>query len=95
MKITTKYISINKTLIDTCLWHIQRSIMRYNGLDQSERDIAPLKWYINTGRASVDFLGKLIEAKPFMVGRKLHEGGSYDDALERVKKYIGFDDEGR
>lgn len=93
MKITGNYISINRTLIDTCLWHIQRSIMNRHGIDQSERDIAPLKWYIYTGRAPVEFLGKLIEAKPFMVGRKLHEGGSYEDAIRRIKNYIGFDNE--
>lgn len=94
MKITSKPVIISHTLIESCLWHIQRSIIKHHGFDQSERDIAPLKWYINTGRASLDFLNRLVEAKPFMIGRKLHEGGSYEDAIQRVKNYIGFDNEG-
>ena len=91
MKITSNLIYISDTMIETTLWHIQRAIMNRYGFAQSERDISPLKWYINTGRASLDFLNKLIEAKPFMIGRKLHEGGSYEEAINRVCKYIGYE----
>ena len=84
-------IEVNATSTDTCLWHIQRHIMQRYGVDESQRDMAPLKWYIFTGRASLDFMRRLLAAKPFMVARKLHMGGSDEEVLDRVKAYIGYD----
>ena len=83
-------ISINATSIETGLWAIQRYIMQHYSVDESYQDIAPLSWYINTGRASVDFIRAVLTAKPFMIGRKLHEGGTYDEVIQRVKDYIGY-----
>ena len=81
---------VNKNSIDNCLWKIQRVLMTKYGCTAADREIAPLIWYINTGRASVPFLEKLIGAKPFMVARKLHMGGSDAEIIDRVKAYIGF-----
>lgn len=83
-------ININATSIETCLWHIQRSIMEKCGCDKAERAMYPLKWYVQTGRASVDFLRALLEAKPFMVGRTLVKGGSDQEVIAAVKKRIGY-----
>lgn len=82
-------IAINSTSIETCLWRIKYYMMQTYGCDTAEQEFAPLQWYIDTGRASTDFLRKLIDAKPFMVGRMLHKGGSYVEAIRRVKTYIG------
>ncbi len=82
-------ITINATSIETGLWHIQREMLTRWGCDTAEREIAPLKWYINTGRASTAFLKKLFVAKPFMVARKLHMGGSDEEIIKRIRKYIG------
>ena len=90
MNITMKPVSISATAIDTGLWAIQRYGMRHYGTDAAAQDIAPLKWYVNTGRGSLEFLRLLLNAKPFMVARRLHEGGSYDEAIRRVMDYIGF-----
>lgn len=92
MKITSKYISVSATVIDSTLYAIRKSLMKKHGVDGSARIIDPLVWYINSGRASTAFLGKLIEAKPFMVGRVLEKGGSHDEAVRNVKKYIGYTD---
>ena len=92
MNINIKTVSISDTAIECGLWHIQRHIMQKHGIDQSYRDMAPLTWYIGTGRASLDFIRMLLIAKPFMVARKLHIGGSYDEVIARVKAYIGYDD---
>ena len=81
---------VSKNAIDDCLWKIQRVLMTKYGCTAADREIAPLIWYINTGRASVPFLEKLIGAKPFMVARKLHAGGSDTEIINRVKAYIGF-----
>lgn len=85
-----KPIAINRVSIETGLWAIQRYIMQRHGVDQSSQDIAPLAWYIETGRANVEFIRAVLTAKPFMIGRKLHEGGTYDEVIQRVKDYIGY-----
>lgn len=61
------------------------------GIDVTEREMYPLQWYISTGRASSIFLNSLYKAKPFMIGRILHNGGdcgSHDDAVHRVVNYV-------
>lgn len=58
------------------------------GVDQAYRDMYPLTWYITTGRASVAFLRALNSTKPFLVARRLHQGGSYDEAVLRIKKLL-------
>ena len=85
-------IGIGPVAVETGLWHIQRYIMQHWGVDQSYQDIAPLAWYINTGRAAPDFIRAVLTAKPFMVGRKLHEGGTYDEVIQRIKDYIGYEE---
>lgn len=85
---------MNKTQIDTMLWHIQREIMTRHGCDSAERFMAPLNWYINTGRASVDFLRALYSARPVLVARDLAKGGSYEEAINRVCKRIKYNREG-
>ena len=82
-------IVASATGIETMRWHIQRELMTRWGCAAAEREIAPLKWYVNTGRASTLFLKKLLRAKPFMVARKLHAGGSDEEIIKRVKSYIG------
>lgn len=82
-------ISVNRVSIETGIWHIQRYLMERYGVDQAEQDVAPLAWYIGTGRASVDFIRAILTGKPFMIARKLHEGGTYDEVIQRVKDYLG------
>ena len=88
MEFKLKPISINRTSIETGLWAIQRYLMQRYGVDQSYRDMAPLNWYME--RASLDFIRAVLTAKPFMIARKLHEGGSYDEVIERVKAYLNI-----
>ena len=63
------------------------------GLDASYSVMAPLAWYIGTGRASYDFTARLATKKPYRVFQVLHKagGGSYDDAIHAVKLYLGID----
>lgn len=86
-------MQINTTTIETGLWSIERYMMKKYGVDAASRDIAPLKWYVGTERASLAFLRLLLAAKPFMIGRILHKGGSYEDAIQRVKVYLNYCDE--
>lgn len=85
-----EHISLSATTIETMIWHIQREITTRWGVTAGYREISPLFRYINTGRASLDFLQRLNHAKPFMVARKLHQGGSDDEIIKRVQKYLGY-----
>ena len=64
-------------------------IMNHYGVDEAYRDIYPLEWYINTGRASAEFLRKLYTKKPFLIARRLHKGGSVDETVKRIKSFLG------
>ena len=92
MRITMKEGTVSKTVIETGLWYIYRYALNKWGSHAADFDTAPLFWYVYTGRASGLFLVKLFNAKPFMIARKLHEGGSYDEAIARVKKYLEFEE---
>ena len=81
---------MNAKQIETMLWHIQREIMERHGVDASYRLISPLAWYINTGRASADFLRCLYNSRPVLVARDLAKGGSDQEILERVFRRIGY-----
>ena len=87
MNMKPKTIHISKTMIDNMYLHIERYLWRY-GVDQASRDLAPLRWYIDTGRASNDFIKACAMAKPFMIGRKLHQGGSYQEVVQRIRGYL-------
>lgn len=91
MEIKSRPVYISATSIDCALWAIKSHLMTKYGCDEADRSIAPLKWYINTGRASVDFLRKLMQAKPFMVARKLRQGGSDMEIIKRIQDYIGYE----
>lgn len=84
------HVPVNATSVNTALWHIERELMDRYGIDTAAREIAPLRWYIDTGRASTEFLYRLInKSKPFMVARKLHVGGTDEEIIKRIKSYLG------
>lgn len=91
MDLKSKPLFVSRTLIDNMYLQIERYLWRY-GVDQASMDLAPLHWYIDTGRASNDFIKACAMAKPFMIGRKLHQGGSYQEAVQRIKDYLKVTD---
>lgn len=76
------------TLIESRLWDVQTWLARRYTVDTAEGILAPLRWYIWTGRASVPFLRAYCEAKTFVIGRILIKGGSYDEIIARLKKRL-------
>lgn len=78
--------------IDDYIWKVQKILMEKYGVDEGERDIDPLKWYIHTGRAPTKFIHHLLDAKPFMIARKLHMGGSVNETIDRIKIYIKYEE---
>lgn len=83
-----KTVGIGPAAVDAGLWAIQHYLMQRYGVDESARDIAPLSLYIHTGRATPDFIRAVLTAKPYMIGRKLHIGGTYDEIISRIKDYL-------
>ena len=81
---------VNRNTIDECIWKIQKCLMEKYGTMAADREIAPLVWYIETGRASTPFLEKLIAKKPYVVARRLHAGGSDMEIIARIKTCVGF-----
>ena len=80
-------VHVNLTTIGDAMWKVEYILMDY-GVDTAIREIAPLDWYIRTGRASVDFLRRFIAAKPFMIARRLHKGGSDQEIIDRIRDYL-------
>ena len=76
------------TKADDYIWKVLAYMQRHYGCNAAEREIDPLQWYINTGRASADFLNRLYTKKPFMIARILHKGGSHDEAVVSIKNYV-------
>lgn len=76
--------------INVKLWDVQKYIATHFGvtLDQASVIAYPLTWWVNTGRASTPMLKALLNAKTFMVARKLNAPGSHDECLKRVLDYL-------
>ena len=73
------------------LLDIYLCLMKKYGVDCADRDIYPVSWYINTGRATLTFIRLLKNAKTFMICNRLHKGGSVDETLQRIFKLIGYE----
>jgi len=78
------------TMIDGKLYDIQCEVSKREGVRWAERDMQPLYWYVNTGRASTDFLHKLFAVKPYLIARDILKGGSDQDVIDRICKRIGY-----
>lgn len=76
-------------ICDRYIWAVEAYLMKKHGVDAARRMIDPLTWYIGTARASVDFLHKLVDVKPYIIGRILEKGGSHDEVINNIKTRIG------
>lgn len=90
MNINRKTVSISYWAVDDGLYQIKKALMRTKGLclDDASIIMAPLYWYVGTGRASLDFLRALLNAKPYMIARKLYEGGADEEVIQRIRAYL-------
>jgi len=76
---------MSATAIDNKLWEVYSYMMHRVGVDAASRMMSPLNWYINTGRASGEFLRAFCSAKAFVMARVLAKGGSDDEIIQRLK----------
>jgi len=85
-----KNYTISSTGIDSYLYDVRRSARKSLGIDEGDRAMYPLTYYINTGRASTGFLHKLFAVSPTRIARVLTGTGSDAEIMERVKRTIRF-----
>lgn len=66
-------------------------------ITQTDNAVYPLKWYIDTGRASAEFLRRMYAIRPFLIGRLLvrasREHATVDETVTLIKNKIGMEDE--
>lgn len=89
------YISISNENVETAMWRIQMDMVRRYGLsiDRAAQLMSPLHWYVRTGRATPDFLQRMIICKPFKISRRLVQEGSDEEIIKQIKKCIGYTDD--
>ena len=51
--------------------------------------IYPLWHILFKGLASPDFCKALLQAKPFMVARRIEKGGSHEEIIKRIETLVG------
>ena len=83
---------ISRTAIEDYTHSVWKYIARRESTLMAVKLISPLTWYIDTGRASADFLNKLIDSKFFVIARVLMKAGtaSDDSVIAAVKQKIGY-----
>lgn len=86
--------SINSDGIDRYLWDVRVETIKSLGVDRGNNAVHPLAYYISTGRASVEFLHKLIAVSPVTIARILLDGGSDVQIMSRIKRRISFKESG-
>ena len=77
-----------KFRLDEKMHNIRMYLWKKCGSLQGDNYFYPLEWYVSTGRASREFLKKLMDSKPFIIGRILAKGGSYEEAIANVKRKL-------
>ena len=76
------------TKSERILMYYQTRLMKECGVLESERLLYPLRWYINTGRASTQFIHRLDEASAKEVCAILKQEGSTEEVIARLKEYL-------
>jgi len=73
------------TKSERILMEYHTKLIKAHGVSESDRMMIPLCWYINTGRASADYIDRLDKADPRKVMDILEQDGSVEDVLGRLK----------
>ncbi len=79
------------TEIENYIYEVQRCLVVKYGSRRAMVDIDPLVWYVTTGRAPVSFLKALLGKSPYLVARRLHQGGSHQEVVYRLCKFLGVE----
>ena len=61
---------------------------RFEGWPLTASPVAPLRWYISTGRIPTPFLKTLLTVRPDVIARLLLKGGTDDDIIARIRSKL-------
>ena len=87
-----KSYAISASGIDNYIWDVRHKCHTTIGVDRGDAACYPLVYYINTGRASGEFLRKLFAVSPTRIARICMGGGSHDEIISRIKKAVKYRD---
>lgn len=77
------------TGIDNYLFDLKIYIAKREGdYNTASRMISPLTWYVNTGRASNDFLKALIKCPYFSIYTVLRHQDSYENTIKGIQRKL-------
>ncbi len=76
------------TKSERILMYYQTKLMKEHGTTKGDSLLYPLRWYINTGRASTQFIHRLADARAKDVVAILTQGGSTEEVIARLKEYL-------
>ena len=78
--------------IDQYLYAVEDSAVklsyRYDYPFRMTAVVAPLRWYIATGRASAAWLRTLLSIRPDVIARRLLQGGTDLEIMDRINQVI-------
>lgn len=77
--------------VEKKLWEIYFWLCRKHISLEASKLLDPLKWYVGTGRSTLEFDKRLVNARTYMIGRILEKDGSVQEVVDRVKKYLGVE----
>ncbi len=66
-------IHVDDSLVDSMIYNIHMYLMKKYNLRVADEDIEPLFWYFRTFKPTDALKWKLVNIKPHLIARKLHE----------------------
>ena len=66
----------------------EKKLWKKHGITEGSNLLYPLVWYINTGRASADYINRLDRADYKQIMAILEAGGSIEEVCSRLKEYL-------
>ena len=66
----------------------EKKLWKKHGITEGSRLLYPLEWYLNTGRASADYIHRLADAKSKDIVAILEADGSVEEVCSRLKEYL-------
>lgn len=96
MKLEKKEVRLSRTAIDNTIIDIEKKMWKKCSINTSFACIAPLTWYIDTGRATTDFLKILIntdERQKSTIANRLIKArcGDYNKIINDICNYLGYE----
>lgn len=82
-------MAISRTAIENKVWDVRIILIRRHGVDGADMLMHPLTWFVDTGRASVEFLRTFIESDPYKVADVLaNECSTTEATIKALKEFM-------